>query len=213
VSEAILTRKEKERIFRRSTIMDAAVSFFAEKGFQATTLDEIALAAEFGKGTIYNYFSSKEEIYAAIIEDVSKNMVEIIQNADSSSEKLTEFLETYTKSLFSYCLNNRDALIIFVREIAHFTTDIYLSDREEIINRHKQVTVLLKKRFTRALKLKEIKKYDPDRMAILYEHLIFPQILFLIQNAKNKINIEKEIDFILSIFFNGILDQTKKVKS
>ena len=62
-----MNRKERERLFKKQEILDATIKIFAKKGFKATTLDEIAEKSEFGKGTIYNYFSSKEEIYKEII--------------------------------------------------------------------------------------------------------------------------------------------------
>jgi AcrR family transcriptional regulator len=57
-----MTRKERERATRRKEIIDAAESLFASKGFENTTMDEIAERAEFGKPTLYSYFKSKEEI-------------------------------------------------------------------------------------------------------------------------------------------------------
>src|SRR5690606_40594864 len=88
-----LTRKDRERIFRQKEIMNAAVKFFAEKGFNSTTLEEIAGSAEFGKGTLYNYFSNKQEIYKAIVFDVIENISAIINNADKNSSSSVEFLE------------------------------------------------------------------------------------------------------------------------
>ena len=97
MNNEVLSRKEKERLFKRAEIMDAAVSIFAKKGYRDTTLDEIAITSEFGKGTIYNYFKSKEEIYSAIIEEVSKSLYQIIQEADSASKTSTEFFKMQWK--------------------------------------------------------------------------------------------------------------------
>lgn len=192
--------------------MDAAVGFFAKKGYRDTTLDEVAVAAEFGKGTIYNYFKSKEDIYSAIIDDVSINLYEIIQRADSESTTAREFLVLYSKLLFYYCFNNRDAFIIFVREVAHFTTDIFINDRKLINRRHEKVKDLLINKIAEGIKSKEFKKYNPERLANLYEHLIFPYVLFLINCCDDTPDQEKEIEFILSVFFNGIMDKTKQVR-
>lgn len=53
----VVDKKEK-----REQILDAAVHEFAKKGFSRTTINDIAQAAGIGKGTIYEYFSNKEEI-------------------------------------------------------------------------------------------------------------------------------------------------------
>ncbi len=207
MKKEILSRKEKERLFRRAAIMDAAVSIFAKKGYRDTTLDEIAITSEFGKGTIYNYFNSKEEIYFAIIDDVSKSLYQIIQQADSETKSSKDFFEMHTKLLFQYCVGKRDAFIIYVREIAHFTTDIFIADRKKINGRHDTVRNILIKKISKGIKLKEFKKYDAEKLATLYEHLIFPYLLFLIDIFEDKFDQDREIDFILSVFYNGIINK------
>jgi TetR/AcrR family transcriptional regulator len=57
-----MTRKERERANRRKEIIDAAQDLFLSKGFENTTMEEIAEKAEFGKPTLYAYFKSKDEI-------------------------------------------------------------------------------------------------------------------------------------------------------
>jgi len=207
MNKEVLSRKEKERLFKQAAIMDAAVSIFAKKGYRDTTLDEIAITSEFGKGTIYNYFKSKEDIYSAIIDDVSANLYDIVQQADSENKNSKDFFEMHAKLVFQYCVGKRDAFIIYVREIAHFTTDIFINDRKRINERHKKVRNILIKIISKGMKLKEIKKYDAEKLTTLYEHLIFPYILFLINTFKDKFDQDREIDFILSVFYNGITNK------
>ena len=57
-----MTRKERERAGRRKAIIDAAEELFGAKGFENTTMEEIAEKAEFGKPTLYSYFKGKDEI-------------------------------------------------------------------------------------------------------------------------------------------------------
>ena len=207
MTKEVLSRKEKERLFKREAIMDAAVIIFAKKGYRDTTLDEIAITSEFGKGTIYNYFKGKEEIYSAIIEDVSKSLYKIIQEADSVSKTSKDFFKMHAKLLFQYCVGKRFAFLIYVREIAHFTTDIFITERKKINARHGKIKSILTNKITKGMKLKEFKKLDVEKVAILYEHIIFPYIIFLINTYKDKFDQDKEIDFILSVFYNGILNK------
>jgi AcrR family transcriptional regulator len=62
-------RKEREKQARRETIMESAREFFFTKGFNATTMDEIAHKAELSKGALYLYFASKEEIYVSVMNE------------------------------------------------------------------------------------------------------------------------------------------------
>ena len=75
-----LPRRERERLARRRAMLDAALAVFAEKGYAGATLDEVAERAEFGKGTLYNYFpGGKEEILFALIDDAYDGMVALVE--------------------------------------------------------------------------------------------------------------------------------------
>jgi AcrR family transcriptional regulator len=55
---------------RRTNILAAAARVFAEKGYAATRIIEVARAAQVGKGTIYEYFPSKEALFFAVFESM-----------------------------------------------------------------------------------------------------------------------------------------------
>ena len=64
-------RRDRERLARRRAMLDAALAVFGDKGFDGATVDEIAERAEFGKGTLYNYFpGGKDELYLTLFEEV-----------------------------------------------------------------------------------------------------------------------------------------------
>ena len=60
----ISKRQAKEREQRKEQILSSALSVFKKQGIEKATMDEIAKEADFGKATLYYYFSSKEEIFA-----------------------------------------------------------------------------------------------------------------------------------------------------
>lgn len=79
----INNRKVRERLNRKADILDAAEKIFFKKGFENSTMDDIALAAEFTKKTVYSYFKSKEDIYYEImlrgykiLNSITRNMLE-----------------------------------------------------------------------------------------------------------------------------------------
>jgi AcrR family transcriptional regulator len=53
----------------RERLLDAAASEFARLGLMRANIDAISLAAGYGKGTIYNYFASKEELFLAVVKE------------------------------------------------------------------------------------------------------------------------------------------------
>lgn len=57
--------RRKERTYRH--LLEAADALFLEKGFEATTVEEIATAADVAKGTFFNYFESKEALLVVLL--------------------------------------------------------------------------------------------------------------------------------------------------
>lgn len=55
-------RREEQKAERRRTIFEAAVGLFRAKGYAATTVEEIAAAADIAKGTFFNYFPTKQAV-------------------------------------------------------------------------------------------------------------------------------------------------------
>ncbi|MFC2115270.1 TetR/AcrR family transcriptional regulator [Bacteroidota bacterium] len=62
----IAERKEREKQQRRNDIIDAAERIFFTRGFENSTMDEVAAEAELSKGTLYLYFKSRDDLQFAI---------------------------------------------------------------------------------------------------------------------------------------------------
>jgi AcrR family transcriptional regulator len=63
------TARKRRKEARPSEIVAAALHLFAERGFAATRLDDVAAAAEISKGTLYLYFENKEELFKAVVRE------------------------------------------------------------------------------------------------------------------------------------------------
>jgi AcrR family transcriptional regulator len=74
--------------FRRSEILAAAAKVFANKGFQAARMEEIAKAAQLAKGTLYLYFHSKDEIYETTVQQALSKLAAL---TEEHVEKEPEF--------------------------------------------------------------------------------------------------------------------------
>jgi AcrR family transcriptional regulator len=72
----VTSRKEREKELRKEAILDAAMRVFKRKGYQATSMGEIAKEAEFSKGTLYLYFNSKYALFAELSNRVVSQVLE-----------------------------------------------------------------------------------------------------------------------------------------
>src|SRR5256885_2955318 len=60
-------RRSRRKEARPAEIVEAALALFAERGFAATKLEDVAAKAGIGKGTVYLYFPTKEELFRAVV--------------------------------------------------------------------------------------------------------------------------------------------------
>jgi AcrR family transcriptional regulator len=63
-----LTDNQTGKIKKRHQIIEAAARVFAKKGYSGAVIADIALDAKVGKGTVYEYFDSKEDLFFAVFE-------------------------------------------------------------------------------------------------------------------------------------------------
>jgi AcrR family transcriptional regulator len=100
---------------RRLEILCAAVNLFADKGFERTTVDEIAGHANVGKGTVYLYFKNKEAIFQAIIEQGLNDLEQILTESTKHSD-FGRQLHTIILNNLKYIESNREFYRMFLKE-------------------------------------------------------------------------------------------------
>jgi len=120
-SNSSLSRRERERQMRRPAMLDAARAAFAEKGYAQATLDEIAERAEFGKGTLYNYFDGgKQGLLFAVFEDVFGEIEDLIRTVfheeGTQDRSIREAFHTFAERHFETIRDQQDLFLILVKE-------------------------------------------------------------------------------------------------
>lgn len=84
----------------RKKIMEVALELYSQKGYDATSMSQIAQKAEISKGLIYNYFDSKKALVLAILEDAmsaGSELAEGMQKAETPQEKVRFIIESAFK--------------------------------------------------------------------------------------------------------------------
>ncbi len=93
------SRQERQREWQRSFILERAASLFAEQGFAATTMDQIAGAAEFSKGALYNYFESKEDLFVSMLQHgldrMDEMLEEVLEEGGGFRDQLAHFVRDF----------------------------------------------------------------------------------------------------------------------
>jgi AcrR family transcriptional regulator len=99
----MLTGMAIQREESRKKIVEISRRVFTRFGFKKTTMEEIALASSKGKSSIYYYFSSKEEVFKAVVEkeadELKNEILSSISKVDDPIEKLKVYISVRMKKL------------------------------------------------------------------------------------------------------------------
>jgi TetR/AcrR family transcriptional regulator len=111
-----ISRKEREYLAHREEILLAAEKVFAAKGFFPTTMSDIAREAEFGTGTLYKYFKSKEELYFTLIDEKVEEINCLVKAELSQKTRVVERIKKVLGLQFEFFERNRDFFRIYTSE-------------------------------------------------------------------------------------------------
>jgi AcrR family transcriptional regulator len=213
----LLSRKEREKNIRRQEIFLAARELFVLKGYYSTTLEEIARHAEFGKGTIYNYFKSKEELFLGIINKLAAEMVELARSSiKNTAGGAREKFRAYAAANIAYLCENSDLYQVIMREI-HRLDSVEHDSRFKVIKAGvKKVWAILAEPLAVEIKTGKIKKYDPIKLASLFDSMIrfYHFRRFRKKRTLKDSDIDEVVRMIIAVFFDGISGgkQNKRTK-
>jgi len=96
IPSAISSRRERKKAAIRARIVEVGIELFSKHGIESVTVDQIADAADVGKGTIYNYFQTKEDVVIAFMVDLERKVQarlrRTVLEAGSAQIVLTDFV-------------------------------------------------------------------------------------------------------------------------
>jgi AcrR family transcriptional regulator len=125
------SRRERQKAAARDAILRAGMELFSRHGIDAVTVDRIAEVADVGKGTIYNYFPTKESIVVAFLANVERAVQRMLAPLEQTHRPLADTLVEYValqwrmkrrhhrfvKLFFAQMFLNTDAFFPYMVEI------------------------------------------------------------------------------------------------
>ena len=184
---------------KRDTIITAAQDLFGRFGLRKTTVDEIAKLARVGKGTVYKFFKSKEEVFSKVIE----REIELLKL------RLLEAISKETqpeKMLRTFILTKINQMKEFVN-LYHITKKDASEHWPEIVEGEEKITEqdrnMIKKILDEGVKRGVFLIKDTARaamaIAIAVKGFDIPWVL-----GGKTYDAERNVDLLLGILFNGI---------
>lgn len=146
---------------KKQQIIDAATQSFSLFGYKATTMDQVAKMANVGKGTIYTFFKSKEELLDHIVSSV---ISEIKHEADAAMDDRLPFSENVQRALqriFTF-RQEHELTIKLLQEVR----DIGTAAVREVMKRlDREMIAYIREKIEEAMAKGEIRPCDPELTA------------------------------------------------
>ena len=213
-------RSERERQRRednKKSILKAAESVFAKKGYSFTTMDDVAEEAQFSKATLYHYFKSKGDIFFEIILNSLEEMNQELRGIREMSIKAEEKLKEIVRFTFKFFQEKENISRIFLMEMNFMqkffnimaerqkpaTNDQELSHLKNINPKRKVWRDVVSQILKEGIESGEFRKMDVQDTAYVFTSLLHG-FYFTKFWRKKKYNVEEFTNLIHGIFLEGI---------
>ncbi len=199
-------------------ILDAAQAEFAEKGYGRAKLEDIARRAEFGKGTLYNYFKGgKRGMLFAIFDKLYEDMIALITSSLSpeliSKTSFRQAFYDYTVSCLSFYLARKELFLILVKEAHRMCFGEDKDNAAYFRNQQERVIDALTQSVRYAMDHGELRVLDPKAVAHmilgniqgLQVHMILAADEEHIEHREQILPPEEAATFLTTMLLDGLM--------
>jgi TetR/AcrR family transcriptional regulator, cholesterol catabolism regulator len=151
------TRRSPKWEARREAIVDTSATIFARNGYHATGIAELCTANDLGKGALYHYIGSKEELLAAIHDRVMDEVLASGERVTEAGGTAPEQLERLGEELLDIIARYPDHVWVFLHEFPALTGERAEQFRQRRRQYERRVEAVLKAGMTAG----EFRRLDP----------------------------------------------------
>jgi AcrR family transcriptional regulator len=194
---------------RYESILTAASRAFAEKGYETTSITEIARSADVSDGLIYKYFSNKRDLLERVLEGFYERVIEDLGAKVARGKGFKEQLHILISEHLSTFVAERNLCRLFISEVR--TASDYRGSAIQQLNR--RYTSILINMVDTAVANGEIPKHvDPrvvrDMLFGAIEHSAWRHTI-----AKQPLDVQAVARAVTNIFLNGLCPRPSKARS
>lgn len=188
----------------KERMKQVALPLFARKGYEGTTMNEIAELVGIKKASLYAHYKGKEELFFAIYEDLEQDYVILTKRIMSECEgcsaedKLRQMFEQYV----GYYVRKPDIQAFWIQMLFFTPSDVYSKFYAQIKEYHNTVEKWIEEAIAEGMRTGIIPNSDPAKIRFVYLNFregIVNGIIFL-----PEMNSEESIRSIWSYFWLGI---------
>lgn len=199
IKETRQTRKEK----KREKILEAAAALFSRKNYHEVMMDDVARDTNIAKGTVYNYFESKEELYFTIMSQKLNKLNTSLSEKIAGEISSIESLHSYVIHLYMFMMKYPSFFLMYQKEYLNAENDFC----EQLRSHNEDLKSILKGILRNGVRVKQFRNVDEDFAVKLVLGTIFGAVQRGIANnySGNKLVNEREklFDFVLHALYSG----------
>jgi len=198
-----ISRKEREYLAHREEILSAAEKVVAAKGFFSTTVSDIARKAEFGTGSLYKYFKSKEDLYFTLIDEKVEEINGPVKAELSQKTPAVERIKKVLSLQFEFFERNRDFFRIYTSERSRFEWTVKDELGKDLHEKMVAYIHLLAGVMRQGIEKRELKPLDPMDLAHalvgIVNSFVFEWII-----SRESYPLSLKLETVLEIFLGGV---------
>lgn len=190
---------KNHRKSKKEAIIAAGLQVFSQKGFHDARMEEIAVAAGIGKGTIYEYFSSKSQLFQEIMSISITSYYESLNIKDINELPFKERIQILLTGHLRFCIENKD-----LTRLIFWDVEIMDEELKEWSNKlRKDKQLLMIEIINQSIANGEIRPLNPRLLAYLIMGT-FASFWAPIAIDAEAIDPETAAEMITDIILNGI---------
>jgi uroporphyrinogen-III synthase/AcrR family transcriptional regulator len=132
-------KREIKREKKKEKILEAAAELFSNKHYHEVMMDDVAKLISVAKGTVYNYFTSKEELYFTIMHTRMESLLSLLKTKIESEKSSIDSLRALVVHLYMFMMKHQKFFLIYQRE----TLNKQNAFCEDLLSLEKQMKVMI----------------------------------------------------------------------
>jgi TetR/AcrR family transcriptional regulator len=199
------SRREREKLRQRQEVLDVALQLFSEKGYHNVSMHAIAKEAEFAIGTLYKFFRSKEDLYQALILQLSDRFHSALKAVMEGDAEEVDTLREYVRVKGDLFRNNAAAIRLYLAETRGVKFHAMAGVEKEIRSRHRTTLSSLSSIFERGMNRKRFRRIAaPFQLAVALDSIANAFLFLWLEDPQGQPYPEKP-DTMLDILFKGLV--------
>lgn len=201
-------KRQSGKIIKRGKIVEAASLLFAKKNYHEVMMEDVAKLASIAKGTVYNYFTSKEELYFSIMRQRMEKLISSLKNKIKEDKTSIDSLHSFIIHSYMFMMKYQTFFLMYQKESLKAENEIC----SELCTMEKDLKNILKSIIKSGKNENLFREIDEDFAVDLILGSIFGSVARGIEKKYSEEEMmkdrERTYEFIVTGLFSGFDSST-----